>query len=259
MSKKKEDKLTLVNFRDLGGLEVANGKKIKHGLIYRTAAFEPETQTDFDYIKNMNLNTVIDLRSPSEIAETPDVLPETVKHIEAVVYNSDNYKHLVPTNKTKYAILFMSKKKVDSLYELMKDVYAYMPYSKDAYSNIFKCMDEHQTFAFHCMAGKDRTGIGALLIELTFGRTYEQCLEQYLYSDVVRKEFNEYMEWKTNLAPARKHIKDFAKYCLYVHKELFDQAYNAIFSKYNTFQDFLKDVYGITPEQIKDWEEFYLE
>ena len=67
------------------------------------------------------------------------------------------------------------------------------------------------------------------------------------------------MEWKTNLAPARKHIKDFAKYCLYVHKELFDQAYNAIFSKYNTFQDFLKDVYGITPEQIKDWEEFYLE
>ena len=68
MSKKKEDKLTLVNFRDLGGLEVANGKKIKHGLIYRTAAFEPETQTDFDYIKKMNLNTVIDLRSPSEIA-----------------------------------------------------------------------------------------------------------------------------------------------------------------------------------------------
>ena len=259
MAKKNENILTLVNYRDLGGLEVANGKKIKPGLIYRTSAFIPKTQADEDYIKNMNLNTVIDLRSPPEMEDEPDILPDTVEYIDAVVYASDNYKNLVPTKKTKHSILFMSKKKVQNLYELMADVYAFMPYSTAAYSNIFKCMDEHKTFAFHCMAGKDRTGIAALLIELTFGRTYEQCLEQYLYSDVVRKEFNEYMERKTKLAPVPRYIKDFARYCLYVHKELFDKAYNAIFSKYSTFKDFLKDVYKITDEQIQDWEDYYLE
>ncbi len=259
MSKKMEDKLTLVNFRDFGGLECANGKKFKPGLIYRTEAFDPETQTDFDYIKNMNLDYVIDFRSPPEMEDYPDILPEGVEHIDACVYDTPKYRNLVPSKRGKYSILFMSKKKIDEMYTLMKDVYGYMPYATNAFSYIFKCMDEHKTFAFHCMAGKDRTGIGALLIELTFGRTYEQTLERYLYSDVIRKDFNEYMAKKIKKVPTFKYVKDFAIYTLEVHKELFDKAYNAIFSKYDNFHDFLKDVYGITPEQIKDWEEYYLE
>ncbi len=259
MQKQLEDKLTLVNFRDLGGLEVANGKKIKSNLIYRTTMFNPTTPTDFKYIENMHLDSVLDLRSPGEAQEQKDILPDGVEYIDACVFNGGKFKDMAPTKRTRTMMLFMSRKKVDELYSLMIELYAHMPYVKEAFSKIFKCMDEHKTFAFHCTSGKDRTGVAAMLIELTFGRTYEQVVDQYLHSNDARKEYNEQLMKKINKIPTAQFRKDFAKYSLGVHKELIDSAYNSIFSKYDTFKDFLKDVYGITDEQIKDWEDYYLE
>ena len=141
MSKQMEDKLTLVNFRDLGGLVVANGKKIKSNLIYRTTMFNPTTPTDFKYIEDMHLDTVLDLRSPGEVKEQKDILPDNVEYIEACVFNSEKFKDMAPTKRTRLMMVFMSRKKVDELYDLMIELYAYMPYVKEAFSKIFKCMD----------------------------------------------------------------------------------------------------------------------
>ena len=254
-----EDKLTLVNFRDLGGLDATNGKKFKSGLIFRTATFTPSTPTDFKYIEDMHLDAVLDLRSPAEVKELPDVLPNGVEYIDACVFNGGRFKDMAPTKRTRTMMMFMSRKKVDALFNLMIELYAYMPYVKESFSKLFKCMDEHKSFAFHCTAGKDRTGIAAMLIELTFGRTYEQVVDQYLLSNEIRKEANDALRKQIQKIPTAQFRKDFAYYSLGVHKELIDSAYNSIFSKYATFKDFLKDVYGITDEQIKDWEDYYLE
>ena len=261
MKKRNEDKLTLINFRDLGGLDTINGTHIKKGLIYRTAIFEPENDIDREFIKNMNLDCVIDLRSPLENAEVQDILPKDVELIHApVIDGTGKFREMTPTKKTQNAVFFYTDKKLKNIYNLMFEFYTEMPYFSHAFSKIFECMNQKKTFAFHCTAGKDRTGVAAMLIELAFGRKYEDILKEYLYSDITRKEWNEYVMSKVNKIPfLGKKKKEYAWYAMTVHKELFDNAYNAIFDKYKTFQDFLEDVYHISKEQVDEWRKYYLE
>ena len=259
MTKYKDSKLTLLNFRDLGGLETQDGKKIKSGRIYRTAIFEPRTQADRDLISSMNIDTIIDLRSIYEVEEVKDVVPNNVEYILAPPFSDGEFGDLVPTKKRQNALFFMSTKEVEGLIPLMHRMYAFLPYATDAYSNIFECMNENKNFAFHCTAGKDRTGVGAMLVELALGRDHDQIVEQYLLSNETRKDWIKFTRFKVSLLPVSKGKKEFAYFAMGVAQSLIDSAYNAIFDKYQTIEDFLLDVYGITKEQIDLWKTNYLE
>ena len=259
MTKYKDSKLTLLNFRDLGGLETQDGKKIKSGRIYRTAIFEPRTQADRDLIFSMNIDTIIDLRSIYEVEEVKDVVPANVEYILAPPFSDGEFGDLVPTKKRQNALFFMSTKEVEGLIPLMHRMYAFLPYATDAYSNIFKCMNENKNFAFHCTAGKDRTGVGAMLVELALGRDHDQIVEQYLLSNETRKDWIKFTRFKVSLLPVSKGKKEFAYFAMGVAQSLIDSAYNAIFDKYQTIEDSLLDVYGITKEQIDLWKTNYLE
>ena len=259
MTKYKDTDLTLLNFRDLGGLKAQDGRSIKSGRIFRTAIFEPQTKADYDLIASMPINTIIDLRSAYEIEEAKDFVPDNVEYIIAPPISDGKYAPMVPTKKRKNAILFMSNKEVKKLIPLMHEMYAYLPFAKDAYSPIFNCLNENKNFAFHCTAGKDRTGVGGMLIELALGRTYEDALSQYLLSNEKRQSWYDKTKKKVALIPTSKAKKEFAYFAMGVHKSLFDSAYNSIFDKYKTIEDFLLDVYGISKEQIDNWKNNYLD
>lgn len=259
MSKYKDTDLTLLNFRDLGGLETNDGRKIKRGRIFRTSTFTPQTTRDVEFLSSMNLDSIIDLRSLEEIEEKPNTYFGSATYITAPAFSIEKFAPLAPTKKQANSIFFMNPSEVEDLFNLMFESYAFLPYSVSSYSYLFESMEKNKNFAFHCTAGKDRTGVAAMLIELTLGRNYDQALEQYLLSNETRKEWIANMRKKVSLLPVSKKKKDFAYYAMGVTKELFDKAYNAIFDKYQTIEDFLFDVYGITKDQIDKWKNNYLE
>lgn len=259
MSKYKDTDLTLLNFRDLGGLETNDGRIIKRGRIFRTSTFTPQTSKDLEFLSSMNLDTIIDLRSLDEIEEKPNTYLGSATYIKAPAFSIEKFAPLAPTKKQANSIFFMKPSEVEDLFNLMFESYAFLPYSVSSYSYLFESMEENKNFAFHCTAGKDRTGVAAMLIELTLGRNYDQALEQYLLSNETRKEWIANMRKKVSYLPVSKKKKDFAYYAMGVTKELFDKAYNAIFDKYQTIEDFLFDVYGITKDQIDKWKNNYLE
>ncbi len=59
------------NFRDLGGYVGANGRTVRWGLLYRSAAMNALTPADFNYLEGLPLSTVVDLRSSQERTQQP--------------------------------------------------------------------------------------------------------------------------------------------------------------------------------------------
>lgn len=249
-------KTKLLNFRDMGGLETPYGK-IKCGKIFRTSPFAPKCKADKEFIENMHLDAVVDFRTPEEVKATPDVLPDGVEYIEARVFEADA-PGISSTPATTVDIFHFSDEEIVAARKFVEETYAVMAYSK-AYDKLFELMDEGKTFAFHCTAGKDRTGIGAMLVELAFGRTFDECLEGYLESNNHHAKNNRKIAIGLRLMGIRKTLREFVAEVLQTHERLFDIAKKSILDKYASAQEFLEAEHGVTPERVERWKQFYIE
>lgn len=65
-----------VNFRDVGGMEVANGCSVKKGWVYRADHLSRLSQNDHLVLHQCGIRTVCDLRSRREQRKSPDRLPQ---------------------------------------------------------------------------------------------------------------------------------------------------------------------------------------
>lgn len=63
------------NFRDLGGLPTKEGKFTRWGMVFRSDDLPNLTAADIDYLNTIPLRTIVDFRSESEIASSPDKIP----------------------------------------------------------------------------------------------------------------------------------------------------------------------------------------
>lgn len=253
-----DKKTSLTNFRDMGGLETPLGL-IKDGMLFRTAIISPKTKADKAYIESLSLDCVIDLRTRQETIEKPNRLPNGVEYINVSVFDNETSNILAPTRRILRKMLRASESELTDVRGLIEDSYRDMIYNTSAYSEIFKRMDEGKRIAFHCTAGKDRTGIAAILIELAFGRTPDQCREQYLLSNEYHKADNEKMLSTMKLLHVKPYVRDFSLYASTTHSELFDAAMDAVYQQYQTIEDFLSQVHSITPERTKEWAKFYIQ
>lgn len=249
--------ITFSNFRDLGGLELPDGGMLRHGKLYRTSRLYPRNAADRRLLDRMKLDCVIDLRTPQEVREKPDKLPKEVEYVNASVFGNTEFEVLAPTRSSQLAMLRCTDEQYEEIMNGIRKSYEFMPYASDAYGQLFKRMNEGKTIAFHCTAGKDRTGVAAMMTELALGRTKEQAREQYLLSNVARAERTEKLMKFLRLLPLKEKFYECALYSSRVHNELFEAAYGAIFSKYASIDEFLADVYGITQQNLSDWKKYY--
>lgn len=251
--------VTFSNFRDMGGLELPSGGVIKAGKLYRTCKLRPKNGDDKRFLASLGLDCVIDFRTPEEVKEKPDKLPKGVEYVNASVFGDTKFRILAPTRKSCFAMLSCTDAQFDEIMDGVRDAYEYMPYAKHAYSELFSRMNEGKTIAFHCTAGKDRTGVAAMIIELALGRTRRQALEEYMRSN--NRKTGKTARLMKLVKPLRLSDKFYecVRYNSRVHEELFDRAWNAIFDKYATIEDFLLAEYGVTAENIADWKRYYTE
>jgi len=251
------NKIKLINFRDMGGLETPDGV-IRQGKIHRTAIFAPKTKADKAYIRDMNLDEVVDFRTVAESTEWPDKLPAGVAHVNSSIFGESDSNGIAPTSAAIRSFFRMTEEELNGVRAFVRRQYAEMPFSA-GYGELFRLMDEGKTFAFHCTAGKDRTGIGALLIELALGRDWEQCRVEYLRSNECRAAETERICRLVRLVTRKEYILRFTRDMITVHDYLFDTARDAILSAYPSVDAFLEGAHGITPQRRSHWIDLYVD
>src|SRR5258708_22776722 len=63
-----------INFRDLGGYEVAGGHHVRWNRIYRSADISKLTDSDLTVLKGRHITSVVDLRGVQESKHAPGPL-----------------------------------------------------------------------------------------------------------------------------------------------------------------------------------------
>jgi protein-tyrosine phosphatase len=163
------------NTRDLGGYKTLDGKVTKYKVFLRSDDTDELTENDIKTLKNYGVKTVIDMRDKAEIAEHPDKLnlPRIdYYHVDV----KDNY-----SKKYNRAAVHMSDGYID-----------FINYTDDGnwLTQVFNIIANAKAgcVLFHCVSGKDRTGLVAAFLLGLVNVSDQDIVENYRVSWNLIKE-----------------------------------------------------------------------
>lgn len=258
------------NFRDCGGYETIEGRRVKWGLLYRSDQLSNISERDVTFLKNMGLKTIVDYRSKSEASAAPN------KEIsDANTYSLDPYAKTAQlaagsidddVNKSILDLLkehkFYPEKYGDpeeNMYKQYKK-FIYSDSSKKAYRELIKLiLDEHNLpLVQHCRGGKDRTGFGVAIILLALGVREECVIYDYTLTTKYRVTKN-----KKQMNLYKKYTKDEQTLTLLStlqqSKEIYmETAINEMKKTYGSIDSYLKDALGIDQDVKEKLKEIFL-
>jgi hypothetical protein len=160
------------NFRDLGGHPVADGRRVRSGLIFRSshlAELPPESP-----ISRLELRTLVTLQSRVE-----------VKHMGAPVPASRDgvrWEHIPMGDEW-----FNDQGYTRVAAEPGREHLAFVMQFRADWQRFFKLLAERDVYPllFHCSAGRDRTGVGAAMLLSILGVERDRIVADFLESNVV--------------------------------------------------------------------------
>lgn len=162
-----------VNFRDLGGYSGLDGRQVRWGRVFRSDRLDSTSSVDRQRISDMGITTVFDLRAAAEVAEAADHLPDGVTHVHLAM-SSDGVRARTMMERIAAGDLvsFTSEQMVDG-YLLMLEVFP------GHIARVIESVAAGETSVVHCTAGKDRTGITAMILLLICGVSDADILDDY--------------------------------------------------------------------------------
>jgi protein-tyrosine phosphatase len=162
------------NFRDLGGYETDHGKRVRSGLVFRSDSLSFMSEEDVRHVTEvLGLRTVIDLRAGKEVEQFThgplESLPVTVWHMPIV-------------DETRNDASAWANGEIVSLDDLYLMMLERFGHRFVAVLDIIAAGDT-QPVVFHCAAGKDRTGLVAMLLLGILGVDPEIIAADYALTD----------------------------------------------------------------------------
>lgn len=244
---------TLVNFRDAGGYQTADGRKVKRGKIYRSGEIvDLSTEDKEKFVNQYGIKTIFDLRGASELAERPDDVFTGTNYI-----NLDIMKDLDGQSSS----LEDLTAEPTSADDHMKFIYRGMVLSKSGQSGYRQFLEQvasgDDPFIFHCFAGKDRTGVAAALVLDLLEVSKADIYDDYLKTNQMRQAANDLMiAGLREKGMDEEQLKE-VETMMYVKKEYLDVAYETMDVEFGGLRGFVKDGLGLSDNLVKDLKTLY--
>ena len=247
------------NFRELGGYIADEGKTVKWGQIFRgIPTCLLSSDADRKLLDSLNLRLILDLRSEEEAAKQPDYVPDGARLVRicGLCHPDGTEIAFSPADKEK-----LLKGRLDEDHNMADAMYEQMLFGNKAFKELFRALEAGETpILFHCSAGKDRTGVAAMLILLALGASEKVIAKDFLQSNVCRQPELEaiWAEHADEIAanPAQKeHYLGIAG----VYPESVPLVLNTIRDKFGSGDAYLEAEYGLTPARLMRLRRMYLE
>jgi len=170
-----------VNFRDLGGYETVDGRRIRWGRVFRSDSLARLSERDQVRVAHLGLRLVIDFRTLNEVRKSPDRLPQSA---------SLSYLNLPITHGEFDFVGAVERiKKGDDTWLTPGFMVKGYIQNVDEFPRIWGeviwrlTQTENRPLLFHCTGGKDRAGTCAALILLALGVPDETVIEDHQLSN----------------------------------------------------------------------------
>lgn len=180
------------NFRDVGGLPAAGGRRVRHGVLFRSGHLAHASEEDVHFLSGLGLHTVFDFRNSADQAlEGPDVELPGVRNL-----------HMPLTDPAEGAEFWAMIRdgELDQLRDALSDgqaahrmVRSYRGIVKGRtaeHSRLLHALAEDSVPALmHCAAGKDRAGLSIAVTLLALGVEREAIEADYLQSNSPHRRY----------------------------------------------------------------------
>jgi protein-tyrosine phosphatase len=171
-----------VNFRDLGGYETVDGRRVKWGLMFRSDNLGRLTDRDVAFLQRMGIRLVCDFRTVAEAKKLPDQFPRDgrAKYLHLPIRHGEFDPANTFERIQKGDIEWMTEEFMIKGY--IKNIDNFAP----VWSTLFNRLSDRSSrpIVFHCTGGKDRAGVCAALILLTLGVPEETVITDHGLSNV---------------------------------------------------------------------------
>ncbi|CRK81249.1 tyrosine-protein phosphatase [Neobacillus massiliamazoniensis] len=241
------------NFRDMGGYKTSDGRTVKFGLFFRSAELTGLTDADLNFFKTLNIKYIFDYRDDLEAQTKPDPILSNVTYERIMASEQNNpfgtIEELTRSN-------FFKNLNLD----FMSELYSKLPLKNPAYKRLMQIIQDPNNLGLlhHCVAGKDRTGVGAALILSALGVPKETVMKDYLLTNETMKEFNEKV-----LKQISAHFDDrglqVMEQLLGVKEEFLEGAFQSITNTYGNLDTYFAHEFGLTKEKRQALQSFCLE
>ena len=177
------------NARDLGGLPTVDGRKVRAGVLLRSGELAGITDADAHTLSQYPLRTVIDFRTDLEREQKPDRVLAGVRYIHCPIVqqtatgltreeHADPYAAVVAHAKT------MAGEERAFMCAMYRSLVTH-DYSIAHYRQFFAHLlaQTDGALLYHCSAGKDRVGVGTMLLLTALGVDWPVIVENYLITN----------------------------------------------------------------------------
>ena len=167
------------NFRDLGGYEARDGRRVRWRRLFRADGLHALTAADRAVLESLGIGEALDLRYGPERAGEPALLPESVASVHIGLPDQ-------PANSLLETMHAGGVPSAEAAWTRLRDSYSRYPekYAPACGAILRRLIAEDAPpLLFHCTAGKDRTGFTAAVVLEALGVPRETIMEDYLLTN----------------------------------------------------------------------------
>lgn len=233
------------NFRDYGDYAAAGGRRLKRGLLYRSAAHATATDADLEKMAALKLAAIVDLRRKNERERAP-----SRRHPQfsgRVIFTDEGDVGEDPWQ----LFLKQSDLSAEAFRGYMFDYYDDAPFVDRhlyLYSQYFKALAELDgPVLIHCAAGKDRTGILAALTHHLAGVSDEDIVSDFMLTndpERMAKRLPVIMQAMTETT-GRTPTEGAVMVAMSVEEGYLERAFAAIKARYGSTDAYLERALGV--------------
>lgn len=235
------------NFRDFGDY-AAGQRRLKRGVLYRSAHQARATDADLEKLAGMGLSVIVDLRRSNEREREPS---RRWANFAAQVIEND----IGQDSADEWATFIAgSDLTVESFHNYMRDYYRAAPTQRrhiDLYQRYFRALAETTgPILVHCAAGKDRTGIICALTHHVAGVHDDDIVADYLLTNNHERMVARLPTMRTYVAEAaggRVPSDEALLTAMRVEAEYLQEAFRVMREGHGSLDGYLDEVLGLNP------------
>ncbi|MFD1485058.1 tyrosine-protein phosphatase [Lacticaseibacillus baoqingensis] len=174
-----------INLRELGGYPTEDGRYLAWRKLLRSGTLGYLEPADGQALVAYGVRFDVDFRSDNETQTRPDRIPQAIRYQQLPVYPFVDRPSLFKRLRDKL-------RGDNDLETIMANTYGQMltdSHANAAYQQLIALLlrntQPDTSLLFHCTAGKDRTGIAAMMIQGALGVSAPVMREDYLLTNLV--------------------------------------------------------------------------
>jgi len=215
------------NTRDLGGYATKDGHSTKWHVFLRSDDLFDLTQKDKVFLEDYGLKTVIDLRSTTEQALRPSPYEQDLK---VDFYNVSLFENANPKVMVTLPLDILKSMYIEMLLEHQEEIKAVLTLMANAKEGLI---------LFNCAAGKDRTGVIAMLL---------LGLAKVPNRDIVSNYEVSFTNLKRSMFFSQR--KDNISHLMYSTNDYMEETLRYLKAHYGNTEDYLISI-GLTKEILQ--------